>query len=36
MVDGELRIVGDPPLIVPIEELVGAGRAHELDEFLRG
>ena len=34
-VDGELRIVGDPPLIVPIEE-VHAEHAHLIEEFLRG
>jgi uncharacterized protein (DUF2252 family) len=28
-VDGELRIVSDPPLIVPIEELVGGGISRE-------
>ena len=33
-VDGELRIVSDPPVVVPIEELVGPERAHELDDFL--
>jgi uncharacterized protein (DUF2252 family) len=35
IVDGEARIVSDPPTIVPIEEIAGDG-AHELDEFLRG
>jgi hypothetical protein len=34
-VDGELRIVGDPPLIVPIDE-VHAEHAHRIDDFLRG
>ena len=34
-VDGELRIVGDPPLIVPIEE-VHAEHVHQIEEFLRG
>ncbi len=34
-VDGELRIIGDPPLIVPIEE-VHADSAHLIEEFLRG
>jgi uncharacterized protein (DUF2252 family) len=33
-VDGELRIVGDPPLIVPIEE-VHAEHVHLIEEFLR-
>jgi uncharacterized protein (DUF2252 family) len=31
-VDGELRIVSDPPLIVPIEELVGGGIGREAIE----
>ena len=35
VVDGELRIIGDPPLIVPIEE-VHAENAHLIEEFLRG
>jgi hypothetical protein len=35
VVDDELRIIGDPPLIVPIEE-VHAGSAHLIEEFLRG
>ena len=36
IVDGEPRIVSDPPLIIPIEELVaGAGRG-ELEEFIQG
>jgi uncharacterized protein (DUF2252 family) len=34
VVDGQLRIVGDPPLIVPIEE-VHAESAHLTEEFLR-
>ena len=34
IVDGEPQIVGDPPLIVPIEDV--AGDAVEVDEFLRG
>ncbi len=34
-VDGEPRIVGDPPLIVPIEDLAG-GQVDGLDDFLRG
>jgi ribosome modulation factor len=32
MVDGEPRIIGDPPLIVPIEDLAG-GR--DIEEFAR-
>ena len=36
IVDGEPRIASDPPLIIPIEELVaGAGR-DELEEFIQG
>ena len=35
IVDGEPRIVGDPPVIVPIEDIAGAERAHELEEFMR-
>ena len=35
MVDGQLRIVGDPPLIVPIEE-VHAEHVDLIEEFLRG
>jgi uncharacterized protein (DUF2252 family) len=34
LVDGEPRIIGDPPLIVPIEE-VHAESAHLIEEFLR-
>jgi uncharacterized protein (DUF2252 family) len=36
MVDGEPRIISDPPLIVPIEELVGGGQQDEIEEFARG
>jgi uncharacterized protein (DUF2252 family) len=40
-VDGQLRIVSDPPLIVPIEELIGGGVSREdvegpILELLRG
>ncbi len=35
LVDGEPRIMSDPPVVVPIEELMG-DRAHELEDFLRG
>ncbi len=35
VVDGELRIVSQPPLIVPIEELVPAATAAELEASLR-
>jgi uncharacterized protein (DUF2252 family) len=34
VVDGELRITGDPPLIVPIEDIAG-DELYRLDEFLR-
>ena len=34
VVDGELRIIGDPPLIVPIEEIAG-DQVDRLEEFLR-
>ncbi len=35
-VDGEPRIASDPPLIVPIEELVSGVEPAELEEFVRG
>ncbi len=35
MVDGEPRIISDPPVVTPIEELLG-DRAHEFDAFLHG
>jgi uncharacterized protein (DUF2252 family) len=35
-VDGEPRIISDPPLIVPIEELTGGAQQHEIEEFARG
>jgi uncharacterized protein (DUF2252 family) len=35
-VDGEPRITGDPPLIVPVEDLVPPGAESELEEFLHG
>ena len=34
-VDGELRIVSDPPLIVPFEELVPAAEVERMDKELR-
>ena len=34
IVDGKPRIVADPPLIIPIEEMVGQG-GDKLDEFLQ-
>ena len=36
VVDGEPRIVSDPPLIVPIEEVASGVAAHDRMEFLRG
>jgi uncharacterized protein (DUF2252 family) len=36
IVDGEPRIVGDPPVVTPIEAILGNKRLHELDDFLRG
>ena len=36
LVDGEPRIVSDPPLIVPIEELVSAEQRATLDDSIRG
>jgi uncharacterized protein (DUF2252 family) len=36
IVDGEPRIVADPPVVVPIEDIAGHEAAHLLDEFLRG
>ena len=36
IVDGEPRIVGDPPLIVPIEDVASGIEPAELEEFLRG
>ena len=36
LVDGEPRIVSDPPLIVPIEELVSPDQRAALDDAIRG
>ena len=36
LVDGEPRIISDPPLIVPIEELVEGGSWQDLEQELRG
>ena len=36
IVDGEPRIVSDPPLIIPIEELGFGGEQHEIEELVRG
>ncbi len=33
-VDGELRIISDPPLIVPIEELLPAGETRDLQQTM--
>ena len=35
VVGGERRIVSDPPLIVPIEELAAGAAQHEIEEFVR-
>ncbi|HMA27817.1 MAG: DUF2252 domain-containing protein [Solirubrobacterales bacterium] len=32
---GEVRIISDPPLIIPIEELAGGGRGPEIEKRLR-
>ena len=34
IVDGEPRIIGDPPVVTPIEDLYPADQAHEFDAFL--
>ena len=36
IVDGERRIIADPPTVTPIEDLFPADRAHEFDAFLHG
>ena len=36
IVDGERRIIGDPPVVTPIEDLYPADRAHEFEAFLHG
>jgi len=36
LVDGEPRIVSDPPTIVPVAELTQPGETGELDDFLHG
>jgi hypothetical protein len=36
VVDGKRRIAGDPPLIVPIEDVASGIEPAELEEFLRG
>jgi uncharacterized protein (DUF2252 family) len=35
-VDGTPRIISDPPLIVPIEELAGESGSHAIERFTRG
>jgi uncharacterized protein (DUF2252 family) len=35
-VDGEPRIVGDPPLIVPIEDIAEGYEAQRIEDFVRG
>ncbi len=34
-VDGELRIVGDPPLVTPIEDVLPGGEQNHLEEVIR-
>jgi uncharacterized protein (DUF2252 family) len=36
IVNGEPRIAADPPVVTPIEDIVGGERLHELDGFLHG
>ncbi len=36
IVDGEPRIIGDPPTVTPIEDLFPADRAHEFEGVLHG
>ena len=36
IVDGEPRIIGDPPVVTPIEDLFPADRAQEFEAFLHG
>ena len=36
IVDGEPRIASDPPLILPVEEVVPATEHHRIDDYLRG
>ena len=36
MVDGEPRIAADPPVVTPIEDILGGERLHELEAFLHG
>jgi hypothetical protein len=36
VVDGERRIVSDPPLIVPIEDIMSGAARHEVEDFVHG
>ena len=36
VVDGEPRIAADPPVVTPLQEIVGEDRLHEFEDFLRG
>ncbi len=36
LVDGERRIIHDPPLVVPVEDLVPEDRAARFDDFIAG
>ena len=36
VVDGERRIIADPPTVTPIGDLFPADRAHEFDDFMHG
>ncbi len=36
VVDGERRIVGDPPLIIPVEDAAGGRDPQEIEEYLHG
>src|SRR3954453_6522062 len=36
LVDGEPRIISDPPLLVPIEDIAEPGEAHLVEEFVNG
>jgi uncharacterized protein (DUF2252 family) len=35
IIDGEPRIASDPPLLVPVEDIVGAERRDEVDAYVR-
>ncbi len=36
IVDGEPRIVADPPVVVPVEDIAGSEHVDQIDEFFRG